>query len=432
MVELQRPALLLLVIVMTVTGFAGSASVVAAEDTATFEITDVETNTPITAGETIEVSISVTNSGNETAQKEVWFSLDQFDKDYADVELAPGESKTVTLSYVSKSDDAKDWRLKASTPDDSAERTVTIEAPPGAGDSDDGDDDSTDESDSQSQTRDRGDSDDATVSSGDAGHPDFEIVEMDVAEPITAGERLRTNITVENTGRAHGEKLVWFALDGRTVNDTIIDLPEEDETTVTLTYDTPIDAGGNWTISANTSDDVVTATLNIAEPQSDYGVQAVQTADSIRPGDQLNVTVDVGNDGDVAEPTAVNLSVDGHRIDQQPVEVGPTNSTTVQLQYRSTESTTGLLNVTVAVGNDTLSRTVTVTDASPTKTPTPATDADAVSDAASESADSTATATATRTSTPDAPASPGRLPTVGVTVVVATLLGGAVVVSRLR
>ncbi|WP_336023498.1 CARDB domain-containing protein [Halobellus salinisoli] len=364
-----------------------------------FQIQEVETNTPIKAGETVEVTVTVENVGNETGEKEVWFHLDQYYKDDAEFQLSPGESETVTLTYVSKSENAKDWTLRVDTPDDRYTETVTIEEP------------------AQTRTS-RGSSGGPT---GSDGHPHFQITDMHVEESVLAGDTLRMNATVENTGRDLGEKLVWFTLDGDTVNETIIELPEGDSKTVTTELNTSIEDAGAHRITANTSDDVVSERVEFVEPEPEFEVQSVDIPERVPAGEPLIVDATVGNVGDISGTVPVRLTIDGHFIDEQRTDVAENGSSTVELQYRSNVWMTGELNVTVGAAEHNVSRTVTVFEPTPTATADPPT-----------TATSTPESPDTETAEPStsAPDSSWRGPNPGLSVLVVALFAGALAVTR--
>ncbi|WP_162524338.1 CARDB domain-containing protein [Halobellus captivus] len=351
---------------------------------------------PVKAGETVEVTVTVLNSGNATGEKEVWFHLDQYYKDDAQLELAPGESETVTLTYVSKSENAKDWTLRVDTPDDRHEETVTIEKPA-----------------QHSTTRSSG--------GGSDGHPHFDIVDMTVEEPITAGDPLRMSATVENTGRDLGEKLVWFTVDGETVNETIIELPEGHSTTVTAEYNTSIEAAGEHLVTANTSDDVVRRSIEFNEPVRAFEVKTVDTSESIIAGEQLTVTATVENVGDIPATVPVRMTIDGHFIDEERVDVAPNESATVELQYRTNTWTTGEIDVTVGAENASVSRLVTVVEPTPTETTERLTEPESTA----EPVDTATTATVT-------PASQSSWsgPNPGLSMLVVMLFVGALAITR--
>jgi len=113
-------------------------------DAANFEVSNLQAPGNATQGDEIDVSADVENTGGQTATKSVEFRVDtDDDESIADesavlsqnVELAPGESTTVTLEDVNTS------RLSVgtlthgvATPDDSATAQITINAPPPTGD----------------------------------------------------------------------------------------------------------------------------------------------------------------------------------------------------------------------------------------------------------------------------------------------------------
>jgi len=366
-----------------------------------FEIQTVKTNLPIQAGETVEVTITVENVGDEPGEKEVWFNLDEYYKDDADLQLSPNESETVTLTYVSKSENAGDWTLLVETPDDSLTRSVTIESP--------------------AQTRNTG-----TSYGGYDGHPDFVITEFHVNESVLAGETLRMNATVENAGSDLGEKLVWFTLDGETINETIIELPEGDAATVSTELNTSIDNFGNHTITANTSDDVVRQRVEFIEPIPEYELQSVEVPDRSPAGEPVTVNATVGNVGDISGTVPVRLLIDGHFIDEERTEVALNGSSTVELQYRSNTWTTGDLNVTITAGEHNVSRTVTVFEPEIT----PATEPPTAESATPTTTEPIETETSEPTTAAPEPSWPG--PDLGLSALVVTLFAGAFAVTRWR
>ena len=107
-------------------GSVGAATAANSPEEAVFEVDSAETNAPITVGETFETTMVVTNTGDQTATKRVWFKLGSHLKNETHVELAPGETKTVELRWKSTEYSDGTWELTAATPDDSASRMVEI------------------------------------------------------------------------------------------------------------------------------------------------------------------------------------------------------------------------------------------------------------------------------------------------------------------
>lgn len=313
----------------------------ASEAAATFEITQVETNDPIKAGETAEVTVHVHNVGEQSATKNVWFYLGEHRKDELSVELDAGESTTVALSYVSKSGDADDWTLIVSTPDDEVQMVFTIEEP----------------------------WDDSGDDRSDYTAPDnFTVVEFEPADSVKAGEELRLHATVRNSGQVTAEKLVWFTIDDSTVNETIVELGPEAERTVTYVYETSEEAGGDYSVSAVTPDDRADRSVHVEPLESEFRIDEVSVDSQVTAEEWIDAEVTLTNVGDISGMETVTLDLEDDRIDEAQVELDVDESTTITLSYRTNERLTGDLNFSVATDGDSEQFVVTVAEPESTTT----------------------------------------------------------------
>jgi hypothetical protein len=105
---------------------------------ATFEVSNLDAPDTATAGDTIDVSADVTNTGEQTATKTVEFRLDlngdgTLSEDEAltsqEVDLDPGETETVTFDDLDTSGLSGEYDHGVFTDDDSATATITVEEP---------------------------------------------------------------------------------------------------------------------------------------------------------------------------------------------------------------------------------------------------------------------------------------------------------------
>ena len=377
-------------------------------DPASFAITGVETNTPTTVGESVEVEVSLENTGGESATKEVSFSLGEYLKDETDVELGPGDTGSVTLTYVTKSGDAQDWALKVETPDDNHEQTVTVEEP------------SRDSGSSSSSGSSGGSS--SGGSSYSTGTPEFEIGDFEADDSLKAGETIRMNATVTNTGTASGERLVWFTLGDRTINETVVDLDLGAETTLSYEYNTTVNESGEWDLAAHTPDDQVDRSVTVAELRSDIAISEIETNGPVSADERLTVTVTVNNTGDIEGEEPVTLLLDDQRMDTRNVTVPANESAGVTLTYQTNERIVGELNLSVTTANDTQTFAATVNEN--TSAPT-----NASTDASTESADNSSDDPPVEQTTG---ASDDPVPGFGLVVTLFALLSAAGVMTKLR
>ncbi|WP_263019326.1 DUF7282 domain-containing protein [Natronobiforma cellulositropha] len=109
------------------TDLAGEIAPLAAP--AEFVIGDLETNAPVEAGETLEVTATVENVGEEDGTQALTLSLGDTVVDTDSLTLDPGESNVVSLSYQTGEADAGEYTATVSSANDSASVTVSITEP---------------------------------------------------------------------------------------------------------------------------------------------------------------------------------------------------------------------------------------------------------------------------------------------------------------
>lgn len=100
---------------------------VTVSEQATFELDVVETNGPIAAGDDLEVTAEVTNTGDVAGDVTTQLAVPQFGSDGAVVSLAPDESTVVTLSIPTNSSSSGTYDAFITSGDDSNTLSVTVE-----------------------------------------------------------------------------------------------------------------------------------------------------------------------------------------------------------------------------------------------------------------------------------------------------------------
>ncbi|MFT4947449.1 MAG: hypothetical protein ACI8TL_001691, partial [Natronomonas sp.] len=108
-------------------------------DPANLQVTDVTPQDPVPEGQDLAVEVTVENQGDLTATRDVFLDVDRdqdgvFDveADTTQVNLAGGETGTVTLTYTTQSGDASEVDVRGTTEDDPAGQTATatVNEPP--------------------------------------------------------------------------------------------------------------------------------------------------------------------------------------------------------------------------------------------------------------------------------------------------------------
>ncbi|MEF8851928.1 MAG: PQQ-binding-like beta-propeller repeat protein [Haloarculaceae archaeon] len=96
---------------------------------ASFQVAVTATNTP-DAGDPLEVTVELENTGDREGTKTVEVAVDGVDSQSTPLTLDAGESTTRSFSLTTESGDGGEYTLRVSTEDDTASRTVTVSAPP--------------------------------------------------------------------------------------------------------------------------------------------------------------------------------------------------------------------------------------------------------------------------------------------------------------
>ncbi|WP_254764699.1 hypothetical protein [Natrinema marinum] len=185
-------------------------------------VTGLETNAPVTGGQRLTVTATLSNTGDGPADREVELVVghDPTTVDSRRVTVGAGASTTVTLGYGTypvRNDD--EFPVRVRTGDDSASRSVLV-----YGRDSDGDDGA-----------DGGDGGD-----GNTGTASFAVSITGTNAPVTGGERLSVTAAVENAGDAAGTHTIEFVVGStpEVVDTASVSLAPGETASVSLGYET--------------------------------------------------------------------------------------------------------------------------------------------------------------------------------------------------
>ena len=95
-----------------------------------FTVDIEETNAPVEAGETLTVTVSVENHGEEASETVTLLDFEDEEVASEDVELEPETSETIELEWTPDGDDVGDGQLTVQSEIDSESVAVTVEDAP--------------------------------------------------------------------------------------------------------------------------------------------------------------------------------------------------------------------------------------------------------------------------------------------------------------
>lgn len=92
-------------------------------------IEKAESNSPVSPGNTLQTAVSVRNSDNHTATRDVWLAVNNDTVAETAVELAPGQNRTVTFAWTTPTEHAGNLPLTVGTMGDQQTIKVALVEP---------------------------------------------------------------------------------------------------------------------------------------------------------------------------------------------------------------------------------------------------------------------------------------------------------------
>ena len=273
----------------------------------------VVTTPPFVAGQPLTAEVTLTNTGEKAASSEpLNLSIGGVRTQTTRSGLGVGQTRTIQAS-VTPPFAGSGLNLTASTAADNRTTSVDVFAPANF-----------------------------TVSG----------VTLPAGQPL-AGESLRVDATIENTGGVEGTQTV--RLDGGSLpvvpidGDQTVTLSPGEQTTVTLTGSAR--AAGSGALTVRSDDDHNSTTVTILEPAY-FELQNVPGTKAVVEGNQVSIGFDVVNTGEVAQTQRVTLGLGGTVVDSETVSLTPGKSQAVTLNYDTEGVSVGTKDLTVATENE--------------------------------------------------------------------------------
>ncbi|NUB91111.1 hypothetical protein HT576_08765 [Haloterrigena sp. SYSU A121-1] len=292
-------------------------------DPANFQVSITGTNSPVTEGETLEVTASIDNTGDESDTQTISLDVLGGTCDSTSVSLNGGSSTSETLTCSTSDGDAGDHTATVSSNDDSDSTSVTVEeytAP-----------------------------------------ANFTVDITDFDWEVTEGDTASFTADIENVGGQSDTQTVelYYEDESTVVDSTSVTLDGGQSTTETFSYTTQDgDAGTRqFTVQSQNDSDTVGVTINAP---AEFNVSIASTNDPVTEGEQIVVESQVENVGDEPGEQDVNLEFDTQTVDTETITLDSGDTTTENLTYTTESGDAGDQTVTVSSDDDSASTTVTV------------------------------------------------------------------------
>lgn len=264
---------------------------------ANFQVFINETNSPITENDTLTVEVNVENRGDRTDNQEITLEANGEEQDSVNVALDGGADQTRTLEWDTSDDDdveAGDYTVTVASEDDSDSAEITI---------------------------------------NDVA--DFEVEIDSTNEPVVEGDTLEVEATIRNTDNTGDEQEIDLLVGGNVRDTETVQLDEDDDETIVLTWDTDRGDAGNYVANVTSDTDSATTDVSVNAPPT-----VTFTRDPTTPDVDESVTFDAE---DATDP-------DGTIVEYEWTIDGETVSTAESFSYTFTEA--GAHEVSLSVTDD--------------------------------------------------------------------------------
>lgn len=294
-----------------IAGFVLAGSVGAQTTGPNFQVTIDSTNSPVTEGETMEVTATIENTGTASDTQEVTLDIGGAQRDSTEVTLEPGNQTTTTLSWATGSGDAGDYTAAVATANDTAETDVTVEEP----------------------------------------SSNFKVHINSTNSPVTENDTLTAEVIIENTGDKLDNQEISLSADGEIRDNVTVALDVGARQTRTLEWDTEGTTPGDYTIEVASEDDTDTEEVTINDV-SNFDVEIDSTNQPVAEGDTLEIEAIVENTDTARDTQEIELEVGGKVRDTATVELGGGDDAIVDLTWETETGDAGDYQANVSSDTD--------------------------------------------------------------------------------
>jgi len=284
-----------------------------------FGVAVQERTSPVTAGESVEVTAAVTNTGEREATRTVTLDAGPLGTDSATVTLGGDESATQTFTVETTAGDAGDYGLTLSSEDETTSTVVTVEQQP--------------------------------------PEAEFTVEIAGTNTPVQAGENLTATVDIVNAGEAEATQTVQFEAAVFEGDSATVTLSPGAGTTETFAVETASSTTGEFVVGVASEDDEDTAFVAI-EGDGDSLAGSLQvgienTTSPVTVGDTASIEIGVTNTGSEARTELVEVDAGGLGSDSVEVSLPGGNATTRTVTFETNPGDAGQYPVTVSAADST-------------------------------------------------------------------------------
>lgn len=248
---------------------------------ASFEVQLNSTNSPVGAGELVEITTTIENTGEETGTQTIELRVGSAVIDERPVTLDAGESQQMTLVWNTTAGDAGTYQPSVLSEDDSASADLLVE---------------------------------------EREESNFEVDINLTNSPVFEGETLGVTATVQNTGESTDTQEITLDVGGETRDSRTLTLEGGEAETITLEWSTSVGDAGE-SVSIVESDDDTATTDVLVQAEGSLDISITQTSSPVVAGEELTVTATIENTGSERISDSLSLRIEGTTVDINDVSL---------------------------------------------------------------------------------------------------------------
>jgi len=241
------------------------AAITLLEPEAFFDVSIDETTSPITEGDTLTVNATIENTGTAEDTQVIELDAEELGNDSVVATVDPNDSTQIPFFVETSEGDAGDYTATLSSQDDSDSTTVTVV------------------------------------------EPAFLDVTIDETNsPVTEGETLEINTTIENTGGDEGVQQIELDAGNLGNHSAFVTLDSNESTEETFTLETTEGDAGDYTATLSSQDDSDSTTVEVVEPAF-FHVSIDETNSPVSEGETLEINTTIVNTGGEEDTQTIEL-----------------------------------------------------------------------------------------------------------------------------
>jgi len=271
------------------------------------DVTGLDVPSEATTGEPVEAGATVENAGDTTATVTLEYRIDGQVVATVEVTLAPGESRTLTLSGTVPALAAGTYQQGVFVGGTENGRTasLSVREPPA---------------------------------------PVFAISDFRGPVQVRTGEAVTAEAVVGNTGDATGTTEIQYRIGDQVVASRNLRIDARETQTVTLSGTVPSLAPGSYRQGVYVGDQARTTSLEVrprTTPRAVFAVRRIRAPGEVTVGDQVSVKATVRNVGNASGSTALEYRIEEQVLATRRVQLDPGAETTVTFDARVPDLPTG-------------------------------------------------------------------------------------------